>query len=506
MKNIRKSICFFLALLLLLSIVSACKSPADEGKPSGSGTSEPPNGSAGSETGDTSPALDENGYEKDSIPESTDFGGETFNILSWAENNDYLFPEKPSENDIISYDIYMRNNLIEETYHCTLKPEIVPGAWANKEAFLGKARMAGAYNYDLIASYSLWPTVLAQEDLLANLLTLNYPEVTKPWWSTCSETYTYNNALYYLTCPSSRGSIMNAEVMFANVRLLENYAPDEDVFSLVLEGKWTYSKFLEISENFKGLANDESEENRIYALTVDDESRMDAFYYAAGFHSVARNTDGSMSLGFTSRNELEQISDYAGSLVELFRDNNGFVVYLDDNITDMIKGRSAFSVSVLVNISRLPDNSSYAPIPLPKYKQEDTRYYSCQTNAYDVWCIPKATAKAEEAGIIVEAIASSDYRSIFPKFYENKLKLKYSDDLVGYQIFDIIRDSIITDFGRLEQLSLNECGIEGIWRRIFVPSNSYYGNFMSSYNNMNGDGQLEVALEKLLATYRNGNS
>ena len=170
----------------------------------------------------------------------------------------------------------------------------------------------------------------------------------------------------------------------------------------------------------------------------------------------------------------------------------------------MIAGRSVFTVAALVNIARLPDDSSYAPIPLPKYNQEDTRYYSCQTNAYDVWCIPKATAKAEEAGIIVEAIASSDYRSIFPKFYESKLKLKYSDDLVGYQIFDIIRDSIITDFGRLEQLSLNNCGIEGIWRRVFEPNSRYYGNFMSSYNSMNGDGQLEVALEKLLVKYRKG--
>lgn len=79
----------------------------------------------------------------------------TFNILSWAENNDYLFPLAASEKDIISYDIFMRNRGIEETYHCTLKPDVVNGSWFNQETFLSKARMAGELEYDLIASYSL---------------------------------------------------------------------------------------------------------------------------------------------------------------------------------------------------------------------------------------------------------------------------------------------------------------------------------------------------------------
>ena len=169
----------------------------------------------------------------------------------------------------------------------------------------------------------------------------------------------------------------------------------------------------------------------------------------------------------------------------------------------MKTGRSVFTVAGLASIQQLPDNSTYAPIPLPKYNPKDTRYYTCQTNAYDIWCIPKTTARAEDAGIIAEAVASSDYRSIFPKFYEDKLKLRYADDVIGYQIFDIIRDSIITDFGRLEQLSLNNCGIEGIWRQVFTPSSEYYGNFMSRYDSMNGDGQLEIALNKLLKAYRN---
>lgn len=345
--------------------------------------------------------------------------------------------------------------------------------------------------------------MLAQEGLLANLLTLKFPEVTKPWWSTCAETYTFNGALYYLTCPSSRSAIMNAEVLFANNRLLENHVPDEDVFGMVLDGSWTYEAFLTITEKFKGLADAEDEGSRIYALTVDDDSRMDAFYYGAGFRSVVRNTDGSMSLGFTSRSRLEQITSYADSLFALFRDDNGFVVHMEDNISEMKTGRSVFTVAGLASIQQLPDNSTYAPIPLPKYNPKDTRYYTCQTNAYDIWCIPKTTARAEDAGIIAEAVASSDYRSIFPKFYEDKLKLRYADDVIGYQIFDIIRDSIITDFGRLEQLSLNNCGIEGIWRQVFTPNSEYYGNFMSRYDSMNGDGQLEIALNKLLKAYRN---
>lgn len=496
MKQITRAICILLTLLCSVWCFAACGKAPETEQPGTSGSSVTTDSAESSN-------VDENGYEKDSIPANTNFGDYTFNILSWAENNDYLFPLAASEKDIISYDIFMRNRGIEETYHCTLKPDVVNGSWSNQETFLSKARMAGELEYDLIASYSLWPTVLAQEGLLANLLTLKFPEVTKPWWSTCAETYTFNGALYYLTCPSSRGAIMNAEVLFANNRLLENHVPDEDVFGMVLDGSWTYEAFLTITEKFKGLADAEDEGSRIYALTVDDDSRMDAFYYGAGFRSVVRNTDGSMSLGFTSRSRLEQITSYADSLFALFRDDNGFVVHMEDNISEMKTGRSVFTVAGLASIQQLPDNSTYAPIPLPKYNPKDTRYYTCQTNAYDIWCIPKTTARTEDAGIIAEAVASSDYRSIFPKFYEDKLKLRYADDVIGYQIFDIIRDSIITDFGRLEQLSLNNCGIEGIWRQVFTPNSEYYGNFMSRYDSMNGDGQLEIALNKLLKAYRN---
>ena len=492
----------FVSILLALFFVIACFAACGNDTP----PSETPGDSGEPNTGDTSD-FDENGYEKDSIPTNTNFGGKTFNILSWAENNDYLFPAQASETDVIAYDIYMRNRGIEENYDCTLKPDVVNGSWANQTTFLSKARMAGQLDYDLIASYSLWPTVLAQEGLLANLLNLKYPEVTKPWWSTCAETYTYNSALYYLTCPSSRGSIMQAEVMFANTTLLENYAPDEDVLQKVIDGDWTYEYFLTLTRNFSGLADSENESDRIYALVVDDESRMDAFYYGAGFHSIVRNEDGSMTLDFTGRTKLDQISTYADSLYQLFSQDNGFIVHENDSIAEMKSNQAVFGVAGMAVIVQLGDHNTYSPIPLPRYttaSATDKRYYTCQTNAYDIWCIPNTTANAEQAGIIVEAIASSDYRSIFPKFYKEKLQLRYSDTVTGFKIFDIIRDSIITDFGRLEQLSLNNCGIEGIWRRVFEPSSKYYGSFMTAYENANGDGQLEIALKKLLTAYKGG--
>lgn len=85
MKQITRAICILLTLLCSVWCFAACRKTPETEQPGTSGSSVTTDSAESSN-------VDENGYEKDSIPANTNFGDYTFNILSWAENNDYLFP------------------------------------------------------------------------------------------------------------------------------------------------------------------------------------------------------------------------------------------------------------------------------------------------------------------------------------------------------------------------------------------------------------------------------
>jgi hypothetical protein len=65
----------------------------------------------------------------------------------------------------------------------------------------------------------------------------------------------------------------------------------------------------------------------------------------------------------------------------------------------------------------------------------------------ELWCVPNYCEDPEIGGLIIEATASSDYREMAPKFFDNDFKYRYSSSENGVKIFDLIRSSYVTDFG-----------------------------------------------------------
>jgi hypothetical protein len=59
-----------------------------------------------------------------------------------------------------------------------------------------------------------------------------------------------------------------------------------------------------------------------------------------------------------------------------------------------------------------------------------------------------------DAATVMEAIASEDYRTVAPFYYDQYLKLRYSNNDIGVEIYDIIRNSVFIDFGRISAVNL----------------------------------------------------
>ena len=108
---------------------------------------------------------------------------------------------------------------------------------------------------------------------------------------------------------------------------------------------------------------------------------------------------------------------------------------------------------------------------------------------------------------MIEALASEDYRSVAPFYFDKYMKLRYATNVICSQMFELVRSSVIYDFGRISQITLTNNGIptvETYWRKSFwdytlkvkYPENSFAtsaeGNIKPMLTN----------LESLLASYR----
>lgn len=498
MKN--STTCLFAGLfacLLCLGMLAACNNtpeePPQDTQPATQGTT----GGSTQDTDESGVETDENGYIKDTIPDIT-YGGEVLQLLCWEEARDLVAPvDSGGGSDEVQEHVYLRLLRVENRLAVRLDVSTVPGNAQNRDTFLNQARKANDVGYDLICSFSLNPSVLAQEGLLYNLNNLDYPELGMPWWPESITEWEQYGGLYFIASNSAVNSFNSMETMFSNSELFAGQGLSDPI-DLVLSGDWTLERMLEYVSAFD--VDVDNENDRIYGLVVDDHSRMDSFYYSAGFHCTLNNSDGVAELAFTSATELQRITNYIDQLFTVFRTD---AVEIDHDSRALMRDhRTALMVGSLGNIHEMED-TSYAPIPLPKLNSEQESYKTIQNNGYDVWCVPTSAGNPELSGLVIEAIASEDYRSLAPFYFDKYMKLRYSSDEVCEQMFELVRSSVIYDFGRISQWNL-DLAVENPWRKSFYdytlnakyPSNSFAT--IVQQNTLT----LETRLLELLSSYQ----
>ena len=191
-----------LTCLLCLGLLAACK--GDGETPAGTSGTAGSSGTGGT-PGPQEPEYetDENGYIKDTIPDTT-YGGAVLQLLCWEEARDNVAPaDHGGGSDEVQEQAYLRLMRVESRLAVQLDVSTAPGSWQNRDTFLAQARLSNEVGYDLICSFSLHPPVLAQEGLLYNLNNLTYPELGMPWWPESITEWEQYGGLYFISSNSA---------------------------------------------------------------------------------------------------------------------------------------------------------------------------------------------------------------------------------------------------------------------------------------------------------------
>ena len=439
------------------------------------------------------------GIIKDRIPEgdalaALGFEGSTVKILSWEEQEAQTFPKEDSSEDPIKSKLYNHWIAIEERLSIDLSPSWTSSHNKNYTQFLTIARSDDA-NYDLIQTQSLFPATLATEGYLCNLRNLSFPDLDKeanmPWWPESVDAWTHNDSLFIIASNSSPMGISNMAVIFINDGVITSKGMASPVES-VIRGVWTVEEMTNVSKLFAGAAESATPETRFYGLAVDDASRFDPLYYSVGFNSIIKNADGVAEFGYDDASELEAITKAVAKFESLMT-GPAVIVHPTDDPSEMNQGRCAMLLGFMEYIRQLEKTEDYTVVPLPMLDESQSDptsagkgYRTVHRDWMDVWCMPTTTTNKALSGIVLEANASSEYRLMAPFYYEQYLKDRYANGASGRECFDILRASVVYDFGRAMQVV--GIGAEDFWRGCFWASgtntfsNSFESNFKASSN------------------------
>ncbi|MBQ4350005.1 MAG: hypothetical protein II768_01995, partial [Clostridia bacterium] len=240
----KKAISLILAAMLLLPLFAACsETPAND--PSASS-----NPTAASDDVQAEPAEDVPETKlKDNLPADLSFGGADvrFAHMSGKERTQEIYVEE-DDGDALNSAIYARNLKVEDRLDLT----IVSVPADDTQALLRRTAQSGSDDFDLCAAYQYYAMGMATEGILRNWNDFQYVDTSKPWWAAqFTEACTIGGErLYFLTGDAALTMLRNMATMYVNNTIYTQYFGQiSDLYSVVLEGGWTFDKMSEYCEN-----------------------------------------------------------------------------------------------------------------------------------------------------------------------------------------------------------------------------------------------------------------
>ena len=495
-------IAFLMIAIMMTSALASCANTGS-GNETTAGNSGNANTEAPVDETTTDPTIDKNGYKKDDLPEDLKFN-EQINILVWndVEHEEFEVAYEDLSGDIVEQSLYDRNSTVEERLGLTLNFIRVDGDSgnnANFNAYVNNSVSINAKEFDVIGTYSLTMAKCASNGYLWNLLddSCEYLNFDQPWWSDLLlEQATFGDNLYFASGDISRNALEMMYVCYANTALLEEFNlsnPQE----LVEPGDWTYDKFIEMCQGVykddgDGIKNCESTSGDTFGY-VTSGIHTDPWFYGSGATICERNADGEIieSPSFTGERVANTLDKLYGLLY-----NSNYGIYTE-NVTHQRafgEGRVLFMmerarVSHKVLAAEYGE-TEFVILPCPKYDKDQEKYITVMGNPFTLYGIAADIANPKMASAFIECFASEGYRQVTPAVFEISLKTRYVADSLSGIMYDMIRENITYDIGRLFSSDLigqstfrNAIAGQQVWGSVAKQAAKAIGRQLKTLNN-----------------------
>lgn len=497
-RGLSKIIIFLMVFSIIFSLAACSKSD------DGNDTKE-----TEKDTSDSGANEEQTTEEASPVPKDVTFNGEEVCILNYSYfTEDSVFVNATEEvGEVVNDAVYQRNLKVQNDLDVKFKfIDISAYAGDDFNRLVSTSVAAGTNEYDILVGVQYIAVQLATSNVLANLMEAPYIDLEKKWWPSAyiNEMTIGKDNLYFLTGDISLNFIRNMSCAYFNKDVYaENFGEPDDMYKMVLDGKWTLDALDSMAKTmYKDInGNGEADDNDQYAYGVMTMNLTDHFTYDAGVRVTARDEDGIPYFVMNS----ERTVTFFNKIYDIFYNNVGGHVFPASDVTNNTTIPKKFMANELLfdfgwfyTSENLRDmKSDYGIIPFPKLDESQPTYLSLAHDIGPVFCAPLTCDKMETVGAVLESMAYESYKTVLPAYFEIALKLKYVRDTNedAFTIIDMIHDNCTTDFAYVYNYALNGIGL--IMRDLLAGKNK---NFVSRYEKM--ETRVINSLNKLLDVYQ----
>lgn len=389
----------------------------------------------------------------DNLPEGVNLEGREIRLIT---NDQESFESVEEAIDVVDTAVYNRNIKIEERLNYKLSP-VFNTNWGEAATLLRNSVAASSDDYDLYGGYSYWSIALATDGYMRNLAPMEYLDFDQPYWGRkFIDAMSYRNYIYWATGDIVLNYTDGIYATFVNHDRFKTHFPSDDLYQIVLDGKWTLEKLTEYVKmsyndiNGDGKVDAEDFLGFVYSL----EDPIDGMAMAAGVKFTEFDADGVPYLVITSSSGLDRATRFTELLTNLCQAQGSFQATSDDcktlfmtfaNLHAMFAiGRVKHAINYLRDMQE-----DFALIPAPKLDESQPTYLTTLHDGTTILGIPKTVTDdvADDVCMVMEALAAESYRNLTPIYLDVALKNKYTRDEKSAEMIDLIRQNIVSDFG-----------------------------------------------------------
>ena len=386
-------------------------------------------------------------FVSDNLPEK-DFGGEDFTILGYDFTYGFMYAEELT-GDVFNDALYNRNNDVGERFN--VKMNIQGEAdYGGTSEIIKTAVLSGEDTYDLVAYHYVQMGNDLLSDVYLNFRDVPYVNFDNPWWnSSTSELLTYNGKTFLAFGSLDLTTISQAACYFYNMDMAEQYDL-EDIFTLVNEGKFTIDKVAEMgSIVYKDTdGNGVKDATDQYGFGFSQKGDADSYLQAFGKKLVEFDSDGNIALDRYYDEKLVSIMEKLYNLQaneEWVWSENAWNVGFNRFIENTLLFGHGYIA--MTQWGMRDSEIDYAVLPLPKWDEDQDRYYITVGGSGDAQAVLRTASNLEMIGVITEAMNAESWKTCEGAYYENTIKYKSTRAEENVEILDMMMESRIFDFG-----------------------------------------------------------
>lgn len=436
MKNLHRTICLFLALLMTSSLF-ACGNADDKVETE--------------TTADTVETVRETTEEeaRQAIPDDlpkVDFEGYKFRILTYSPTT---YEVEELTGDVVEDSKYDRQTNIADRFNAEIVAVTSAGI-KELDAELRAAVTAGDDAYDLAIPHQITSGPgLITDNMILDWNDVPYINYEKPWWNQrINETINILDKQYYI---AGYITMPTPFAMFVNKSYVTDYG-FEDIYGLVKDYRWTLDKLTEMSTTVTMDLNGDgtmTADNDQYGVAYNNDNMILNFMYSSGILSVLIDEEGKPVPNTYNDKMLSLVEKMYYLSIEsgacIF---DSYSTWGTNGEPAFNEGRVMFRCGNVGHLAALRDSDlDIGIIPYPMWDEEQG-YYATHVDAWNgMLCIPTTASNVERTGILTEAMAAYTYKYCIPAYYDVALGTKFVRDAESTEMLDIIFDSIVYDFG-----------------------------------------------------------